>query len=71
MCAGLFRAWRLFQEASARPSSSVLSHMDFEGVNLAHQINICGLSKSKEQRKKMGSFFFCLGFFFRFFFFHN
>lgn len=52
VCAGLFWAWRLFQAASARPSSSVLSQMGFVGVNLAHGFNMFRPSNSKEQWRK-------------------
>lgn len=42
-----------------KASSSALLQMDFEGVNLAHWINVFGLSNSKELwRKKNLVFFF-------------
>lgn len=44
-----------------KASSSALLQMDFEGVNLAHWINVFGLSNSKELwRKKNLVFFFFL-----------
>lgn len=45
-----------------KASSSALLQMDFEGVNLAHWINVFGLSNSKELWRKKNLVFFFFSF---------